>query len=301
MYNKQKKRTENMKKFAIPALVALSLTACNNDMTLSQKNKSGTVLATVNGAPIIEEDVTAALANLPANLLQGREAQVKANVVNQLVERELVLQDADKKNILSDEEFKKLHKELLRNLAYNYMIQEEAQDAVTEEALKAEYEKNKQNYVFNSIKARHILLKTEDAANAVIAELKNGADFVALAKEKSTGPTGPNGGDLGWFKANDMVPAFSKAAFALEDGAFSAEPVQTQFGWHVIMREDSKQETATFDMVKTPLEQNMQKTAAMNYVTKLKENAKIDVIKKEAPKAEASEASNEAKTEEPKS
>ncbi len=275
-----------MKKFVIPALVALSLTACNNDMTLSQKHKSGTVLATVNGSPIIEEDVNAALATIPANLVQGREAAIKGSIVDQLITRELVLQDADNKNILSNPEFKKLHEDMVRNMAYEFTLQNAAKEATTEEALKAAYEKNKEQYNFQSVKARHILVKTEDEAKAIITELENGADFAKLAQEKSTGPSGQNGGDLGWFKANDMVPEFSKAAFSLEDGSFSKEPVQTQFGWHVILREDSKTETATFEMVKQPLSQQIQQQAAQEYVNKLKEAAKIDLVKTEAPKAE---------------
>lgn len=286
-----------MKKFVIPALVAISLTACNSDMTLSQKHKSGTVLATVNGAPIIEEDVTAALATLPANLIQGRESEIKANVVDQLVERELVMQDADKKNILNDSEFKKIHEDVLRNLVYNYMVQQASQEAVTEEKLKAEYEKNKENYVYKTIKARHILLKTEDAAKAVIKQLDTGADFAKLAEEKSTGPSAKTGGDLGWFKANDMVPEFSQAAFALEDGAYSKEPVKTQFGWHVILREESKDNTATLEMVKAPLQQNMQKAAAIQYITDLKKSAKIDVVKTEAPKADETTPATETPAE----
>lgn len=275
-----------MKKFVIPALVALSLTACNNDMTLSQKHKSGTVLATVNGSPIIEEDVNAALATIPANLVQGREAAIKGSIVDQLITRELVLQDADKKDILSNPEFKKLHEDMVRNMAYEFTLQNAAKEATTEEALKAAYEKNKEQYNFQSVKARHILVKTEDEAKAIITELENGADFAKLAQEKSTGPSGQNGGDLGWFKANDMVPEFSKAAFSLADGSFSKEPVQTQFGWHVILREDSKTETATFEMVKQPLSQQIQQQAAQEYVNKLKEAAKIDLVKAEAPKAE---------------
>lgn len=275
-----------MKKLIIPSLVALTLTACNSDMTLSQKHKSGTVLATVNGSSIIEEDVTAALSTIPANLLQGRDAQVKASLVDQLVERELVMQDADKKNILSNPDFKKLHEDMTRNLAYNFMTAKAAEESVTEEALKAEYEKNKESYVYQTIKARHILLETAEEAQAVIKDLDSGKDFAELAKEKSTGPTGPNGGDLGWFKANDMVPAFSQAAFALADAAYSKEPVQTQFGFHVILREQSQSNVATLDMVRQPLTQNMQNIAIQNYLTELKKSAKIDVVKKAATATE---------------
>ena len=92
-------------------------------------------------------------------------------------------------------------------------------------------------------KARHILVETQSEANSIVAELEGGANFAELAKTKSTGPSGPNGGDLGWFSPNQMVQPFSQAVAALEDGAFSKTPVQTQFGWHVILREDSREAT----------------------------------------------------------
>ena len=91
--------------------------------------------------------------------------------------------------------------------------------------------------------ARHILVKEEEEAKAIIAALAEGGDFVALAKEKSTGPTGPNGGDLGYFQKEQMVKPFADAAFALEPGAFTKEPVKTQFGWHVILAEDRRADT----------------------------------------------------------
>jgi peptidyl-prolyl cis-trans isomerase C len=89
-------------------------------------------------------------------------------------------------------------------------------------------------------KARHILVDTQGAAIALIEELQGGADFVELAKTNSTGPSGPSGGDLGWFTAQSMVKPFSDAVSIMEDGAFTTTPVQTQFGWHVILREDSR-------------------------------------------------------------
>lgn len=89
-------------------------------------------------------------------------------------------------------------------------------------------------------KARHILVPTQSEAIAIIGELKEGADFQELAKSKSTGPSGASGGDLGWFTAPSMVKPFSDAVSAMEDGAYTTEPVQTQFGWHVILREDSR-------------------------------------------------------------
>ena len=92
-------------------------------------------------------------------------------------------------------------------------------------------------------KARHILVETQGAAVALVEELDGGADFGELAKTKSTGPSGPNGGDLGWFTAQAMVKPFSDAVALMEDGSYTKTPVQTQFGWHVILREDSRDST----------------------------------------------------------
>lgn len=109
-------------------------------------------------------------------------------------------------------------------------------------------------------KARHILVESQSEALALIAQLQGGADFTALAKEKSTGPSGPSGGDLGWFTASAMVKPFSDAVAALDDGAFTAAPVQTQFGWHVILREASRESApppleSVRDVIKQRIEQ----------------------------------------------
>jgi peptidyl-prolyl cis-trans isomerase C len=109
-------------------------------------------------------------------------------------------------------------------------------------------------------KARHILVETQSEAIALITQLQDGADFIALAKENSTGPSGPSGGDLGWFTATAMVKPFSDAVAALEDGAFTVKPVQTQFGWHVILREASRESApppleSVRDVIKQRIEQ----------------------------------------------
>ena len=121
-------------------------------------------------------------------------------------------------------------------------------------------------------KARHILLETQGAAVEVIAQLEGGADFAELATEKSTGPTGPSGGDLGWFPPDRMVAEFSQAVVALEDGAFTTEPVQTQFGWHVILREDSRASTPPpFDSVQDVLKQNVEGKKLQDYIQSLRD------------------------------
>ncbi len=271
-----------MKNLVLPAILALSLTACN-DTSFSHKAKEGTAIAVVNGVNITKEEVDVNFASLPANLTAGREETIKTSIVDQLIKQELVLQDADNSKIVNDKEFKELYNNMSRNFAYNYMVNKAVQDATTEDAIKAAYEENKATYIYKTVKARHILQKTEADAKAIIAELNKGKDFAELATSKSTGPSAKTGGDLGWFKANDMVPEFANAAFALEKGTFSQEPVQTQFGWHVILVEDSKEDNmANFDMVKEPLQKQLANQAMTKYLEGLKKEAKINMI--EAPK-----------------
>lgn len=120
-------------------------------------------------------------------------------------------------------------------------------------------------------KARHILVETQSEAIGLIGELDSGADFAELAKEKSTGPSGPNGGDLGWFSPNQMVPPFSQAVAAMEDGAYGKEPVQTQFGWHVILREDSRETTPpTLESVRATVKQRIEQEKLQNYLQELR-------------------------------
>ncbi len=131
--------------------------------------------------------------------------------------------------------------------------------SVSEEEMRAMYDEQVKLAPPLDFKARHILVETQGEATDVIAQLDGGANFEELAKEKSTGPSGPNGGDLGWFSPNQMVAPFSNAVQQLEDGQYSPVPVQTQFGWHVILREDSRDSVPpTFDSVRDELQRQVQ-------------------------------------------
>jgi peptidyl-prolyl cis-trans isomerase C len=120
-------------------------------------------------------------------------------------------------------------------------------------------------------KARHILVETQSQANSIVTELDGGANFAELAKTKSTGPSGPNGGDLGWFAPNQMVAPFSQAVAGLENGAYSKTPVQTQFGWHVILREDSREATPpTLESVRDMIKQRVEQGKLQDYLEGLR-------------------------------
>ena len=128
---------------------------------------------------------------------------------------------------------------------------------ISEEEMRAEYDEQVKLVPPLEFKARHILVETQAEAMEIINELNGGADFQELAKERSTGPSGPNGGDLGWFSPTQMVAPFTSAVEAMEDGGISPEPVQTQFGWHVILREESR------ESVPPPYESSKENVRAM--------------------------------------
>jgi peptidyl-prolyl cis-trans isomerase C len=149
-----------------------------------------------------------------------------------------------------------------------------ANSTASEEEILAEYNNQVELAPPLQFKARHILVATQGEAVAIIAELNEGADFEELAKEKSTGPSGPNGGDLGWFSPNQMVEPFSNAVQALEDGQYSSTPTQTQFGWHIILREDSREsEAPTLDSVRENIIQVVQQSKFTDYLDALREKA----------------------------
>ena len=130
------------------------------------------------------------------------------------------------------------------------------------------------------VRARHILVETEDEAKAVEEELKKGADFAELAKKKSKDPGASDGGDLGFFTKDQMVPEFSAVAFALEPGKIS-DPVKSQFGWHVIKVEEKRnRKPPDFEQVKAQIETYVTRKAQADYVAKLREAAKVERMDK---------------------
>jgi peptidyl-prolyl cis-trans isomerase C len=142
----------------------------------------------------------------------------------------------------------------------------------TDAEILAQYEAQLEQAPSKQYKARHILVQSQGEADDLIAQLEEGADFQALAKEHSTGPSGPNGGDLGWFAPDQMVKPFADAVVALEDGAYTTAPVQTQFGWHVILREESRDnEPPTLDSVRESIKQQVEQTKFQDYMQELRD------------------------------
>ncbi|MDH4049159.1 MAG: peptidylprolyl isomerase [Gammaproteobacteria bacterium] len=146
---------------------------------------------------------------------------------------------------------------------------------VSQEEIAAEYANQVKLAPAQQFKARHILVETQGQAVEIITLLNGGADFQELARERSTGPSGPNGGELGWFSPDQMVAAFSDAVAKLEDGGYTKEPVQTQFGWHVILREESRSaEAPTLESAQTEITQYLQNVKFQAYLQSLRDDAK---------------------------
>lgn len=147
-----------------------------------------------------------------------------------------------------------------------------ATNTATEEEMKALYAEQAAVAPAQEFKARHILVDTQGEATALITELDGGADFQELAKEKSTGPSAPSGGDLGWFPPDRMVPEFSQAVMGMSNGEYTKTPVQTQFGWHVILREDSRESAAPpYESVRDVLKQQVESQKLQAYMQGLRE------------------------------
>ena len=194
------------------------------------------VVATVNGQDIRMSDLADMAQSLPEQLRGMPPQMLYPMLVDQLVDRRILVIAARKQGLDKDPAVQRLISRATDTTLQNALLTRDIAPSLTEDAIRARYDRDyakKQGEP--EVHARHILVKTEDEAKKVIADLKGGKDFSEEAKAMSTDQAAnAQGGDLGWFKAGDMVPAFATAAFALKDGEVSPTPVQTQFGWHVI-------------------------------------------------------------------
>src|ERR1700748_534068 len=244
------------------------------------------VLAKGNGAEIKQSDVTMAEEELAPSLAQMDPATKDENVLAFLIDMKIVAKAAEDKKIADTDEFKKRFNFTRNRLLMDSLLAAEGKAATTDAAMKQVYEDaSKQIAGEQEVHARHILVETEDDAKAVKAELDKGADFAELAKKKSKDPGASDGGDLGFFTKEQMVPEFSQAAFSLEPGKIS-DPVMSQFGWHIIKVEEKRnRKPPEFDQVKAQIETYVTRKAQADYVGKLRESAKSERMDKPAETA----------------
>jgi len=246
------------------------------------------VLAKVNGAEIKQSDVAMAEEELAPSLAQMDPATKDENVLAFLIDMKIVSKAAEDKKVADSEEFKRRLNFTRNRLLMDSLLALEGKAATTDDAMKKVYEEaSKQIAGEQEVHARHILVETEDEAKAVKAELDKGADFAELAKKKSKDPGASDGGDLGFFTKEQMVPEFSAVAFALEPGKIS-DPVKSQFGWHIIKVEEKRnRKPPEFDQVKAQIETYVTRKAQAEYVGKLREAAKIERTEKPAEAAKS--------------
>ncbi|MFA5215424.1 peptidyl-prolyl cis-trans isomerase [Sulfuricurvum sp.] len=269
-------------------------------LLLSAPMASAAVLATVNGDEITSDEVNKVLMegtqgrfdSLPAD----KQNELRQRIIEGMIAQELVYDDAQRTGVLDSKDYKQELQVLMDRMKVQLAAKLWEQNQfeaikVDPKEVRAYYDANPDEFIDKEkIHARHILVKTEADADAIIKSMKGlsgdklRTEFIAQAKSKSTGPSAAKGGDLGYFPRGQMVPSFNDAAFAMKEGSISASPVQSQFGYHVIYVEDKKAaKKLGFDEVKNFIEQRLKMDKFKVYMEKkmndLRSKAKINYSK----------------------
>jgi peptidyl-prolyl cis-trans isomerase C len=274
---------------ALAALACVALLTVTAPLTpgqyagIARAAEDDPVVARVNGVDIRQSDLAFAEEEIGSNMPTIPPEQKRDYLINYLVDV-IVLSQAAEKQSLADRPDVKRRLAFDRNrLLMESLLQDAGKSALSDDAEHKVYEEAvKQVKNEEEVHARHILVPTEDEAKAVLAQLKGGADFATLAKEKSKDPGAAEGGDLGYFTKEQMVPEFADVAFKLGKGQLS-DPVKTQFGWHIIKVEDKRTKpTPTFDQVKPQIENYVAHRAQAEMVENLRKSANVERLDKPA-------------------
>jgi peptidyl-prolyl cis-trans isomerase C len=248
--------------FALVALVAAPAFAQN--------------VATVNGKPIPAAKVDQMVKQVVAQGKQADSPQLRDAIKRELINREVLMQEADKQGFGGRPEVKAALDNARQSIIINAMLAEYVKKNPVKDAdVKAEYDKYKSQVGEKEYHARHILVATEDEAKAIIAKLKKGEKFEELAKQSKDG-SAANGGDLDWASPASYVPEFSKAMVALQKGQITETPVKSQFGYHVIKLEDTRAaKVPAFDEVKQQVAESLQQRKLQVYREELMKKAVV--------------------------
>jgi peptidyl-prolyl cis-trans isomerase C len=257
-------------------LAVALLTACDRAEEPRAQVPDGDVIAVVNGVAItgaeFQEFLSLQRMTRPDENLQPEQ------VLDEMVNLELLRQAAAERGLDRDPEIMRQVERSRTNLMVGALFEDWLGQDYTEEQLRAEYDRQIATLDRQEYKARHILLDSEADARDIIEALDAEADFEELARAHSTGPSGPMGGDLGWFTADGMVPAFSDAVRAMEPGSYSSQPVQSDFGWHVILLEDTRiAEPPPFESVRDRVQQILDNRIIQENIEDLRRQADIEI------------------------
>ena len=268
-----------IRSFCCAALLASSpIIFATTSSAQENKPENKITVADVNGEAIYLEEVMRLAEKLPAEYRQRPLESYFGGLVDDVIDSRLAAVAGAESGLSENPDVSRLMEVAAMRVLAEAWIAEQVNKAITEDALTATYKLFiADNGSREEVKARHILVPEEATARAIIEKLTGGADFAEIAKTDSTGPSGPNGGDLGYFARGAMVPTFEAAAFELEPGSFTPEPVQTQFGWHIIKVEDKRVATPpSFEEMVPQLRQNLLNQTLGQILEKLRASAQIN-------------------------
>ena len=238
------------------------------------------IVANVNNEDISLETMIHAMNELPPEIQSQPFMSYYEDLLERVIDIKLFAQEGKKMKLDEEPSVRAAIDFVIEKVLMQAFLSKYVQENIKEENLRASYN----NFIADEtsreeIKASHILIDTESEAIDVINMLNDGDDFAELAKNKSTGPSGPSGGDLGWFKRGQMVPPFEKAAFSLNKNEITQRPVQTQFGWHVIKIFDKRiPEAPSYESMKNKLIQDLERKIVSKKIQDLRNDALIEKL-----------------------
>jgi peptidyl-prolyl cis-trans isomerase C len=243
-----------------------------------QADSADPVVAVVDGAEVRRSEVEAVARALPEQYRQVPLPQIYGMLLDRAIDFRLLANAAQAQDLAEDPEVQAALEKARIDVLRDAYIRQQIEQGTTEDKLRARYAqlKDGEGFAQEEVHARHILVGSQKEAEEVIAELEGGKEFAALAEARSIGPSAPQGGDLGFFRREQMVPEFAEAAFALAPGEHTKEPVQTQFGWHVIEVLDRRMGTPSFEETEPRLRQELAREIVTALVADLRDDAEIE-------------------------
>ena len=244
--------------------------------------KNNKVVATVNDYKFYQSDIEHARKQLPPDVKQYSKAALHKYILKSLIDTHLAAAAARTADFDKRPKISKRLRRIEDQVLYQAYLDDQIKGSLTEEQLKKHFQKYLiSNSESDEIRARHILLQTQEQAIEIIRQLNQGGDFENLARMFSTGPSGKKGGDLGYFTRERMVKPFSEAAFATPVGSFTSKPIKTQFGWHIIKVEDKRKPISkSYDEIKIQLREKIINDRVYKVISKLRKTAKIKIFSK---------------------
>ena len=236
------------------------------------------VVAIVDGVAVHRSELEDVARGLPEQFRQMPLQALYGILLDRVIDFRLLANEAERLEVADDPAVEAALARARADVLRDALVQQRIREETTTDKLRERYEglKQSEDFAKEEVHARHILTESEEEAKAVIEELQGGADFAALAAERSVGPSAQGGGDLGFFRREQMVPEFAEAAFALQPGEITTEPVQTQFGWHVIDVVERRNVEPTYDETAPQLRQELAREIVTALVEDLRGDAEIE-------------------------